>query len=193
MATKQTNNPPAAKVIWPLQSLNFFMADMQAGIGPFLGIFLLAHGWKSGLIGSVMTIGGVAGMLMTIPAGALIDETKRKRLYVVIPGIFTILASAVILLSQNFWIVSISQVATAIAGSAIAPAVVGMTLGIVKQAGFNRQNGHNQAFNHAGNVAGAALSGYLGMKFGMPAVFYPGGTFWCALYHIGPFGAPEID
>ena len=121
------------KIIWPLQSLNFFMADMQAGTGPFLGIFLLAHGWKSGLIGSVMTIGGVAGMVMTIPAGAIIDETKRKRLYVAIPGVFTILASAIILLSQNFWIVSISQVATAIAGAAIGPAVVGMTLGIVKQ------------------------------------------------------------
>jgi hypothetical protein len=48
------------------------MADMQAGIGPFLGVFLLAHGWQSGLIGSVMTIGGVAGMVMTGPAGALI-------------------------------------------------------------------------------------------------------------------------
>ena len=70
------------KVIPALQALNFFMADMQAGIGPFLGIFLLAHGWKSGLIGSVMTIGGVAGMLMTAPAGALIDATKRKRMYV---------------------------------------------------------------------------------------------------------------
>lgn len=159
------------QIIWPLHSLNFFMADMQAGIGPFLGIFLLAHGWKSGPIGSVMTIGGVAGMLMTAPAGALIDSTTRKRLYVIIPGIFTILASAIILLSQNFWIVSISQVATAMAGSAIGPAVIGITLGIVKQAGFNRQNGHNQAWNHAGNVVGAALSGYLGMKFGMPAIF----------------------
>jgi hypothetical protein len=44
------------------------MADMQAGIGPFLGVFLLAHGWESGLIGTVMTVGGVAGMLMTTPA-----------------------------------------------------------------------------------------------------------------------------
>lgn len=82
------------------------MADMQAGIGPFLGIFLLAHGWKSGMIGSVMTIGGVAGMLMTAPAGALIDATTHKRNYVVFPGIFTVIASAIILLSQNFWMVS---------------------------------------------------------------------------------------
>lgn len=147
------------------------MADLQAGIGPFLGIFLLAHGWKSGLIGSVMTIGGVAGMIMTIPAGALIDATKRKRFYVVISAAFTILASCIILFTQEFWLVSISQVATAIAGSAIGPAIIGITLGIVKQKGFNRQNGHNQAFNHAGNVVGSALSGYLGYKFGMPAIF----------------------
>jgi MFS family permease len=153
------------------------MADLQAGIGPFLGIFLLAHGWKSGLIGSVMTIGGVAGMIMTIPAGALIDATKRKRFYVVISAIFTIIASCIILLTQDFWLVSISQVATAIAGSAIGPAIVGITLGIVKQKGFNRQNGYNQAYNHAGNVAGSALSGYLGYKFGMPAIFLLAAVF----------------
>jgi MFS family permease len=159
------------RIIWPLQSLNFFMADLQAGIGPFLGIFLLAHGWKSGLIGSVMTIGGVAGMIMTIPAGALIDATKKKRFYVVISAIFTILASAIILFNQEFWLVSISQVATAIAGSAIGPAIIGITLGIVKQKGFNKQNGYNQAFNHAGNVVGSALSGYLGYQFGITAIF----------------------
>jgi len=60
---------------WPLLALNFFMADIQAGIGPFLGVFLLAHGWDSGYIGTVMTVGGVAGMLMTAPAGAFIDQT----------------------------------------------------------------------------------------------------------------------
>jgi predicted MFS family arabinose efflux permease len=113
---------------WPLQLLNFFMADLQAGIGPFLGIFLLAHGWKRGAIGSVMTIGGVAGMLMTAPAGALIDETKHKRTYIIIPVLFTILASMLILVSQKFWIVSISQAATSIAGSIIGPAVIGITL-----------------------------------------------------------------
>jgi MFS family permease len=163
--------------IWPLQSLNFFMADMQAGIGPFLGVFLLAHGWQSGLIGSVMTIGGVAGMLMTAPAGALVDATKRKRSYVIVPGICTVLASMIILLSQSFWLVAASQVATAIAGAAIGPAVNGITLGIVRQAGFVRQNGHNQAFNHAGNMVGAGLSGFLGWQFGLTAVFWLAALF----------------
>jgi predicted MFS family arabinose efflux permease len=156
--------------ITPLLLLNFFMADMQAGIGPFLGVFLLAHGWESGLIGTVMTVGGVAGMLMTTPAGALIDATRRKKLYVIIPGICTVAASGIILLSQSFWLVTLSQVATAVAGAVIGPAVTGMTLGIVRQAGFNRQNGRNQAVNHAGNMVGAGLSGLLGWQFGFTAV-----------------------
>ena len=48
------------QVLAALFSLNFFMADMQAGMGPFLVVFLLAHGWESGLIGTVMTVGGIA-------------------------------------------------------------------------------------------------------------------------------------
>jgi MFS family permease len=171
------SDKPASKGPWPLLSLNFFMADMQAGIGPFLGVFLLAHGWQSGLIGTVMTVGGVAGMLMTTPAGALVDATRRKKLYVIIPGICTVIASGLILLSQNFWLVTMSQVATAIAGAAIGPAVSGITLGIVRQAGFNRQVGHNQALNHAGNMVGAGLSGLLGWQFGFTAVFWLAALF----------------
>jgi MFS family permease len=170
-------NKPTPKRLWPLLSLNFFMADMQAGIGPFLGVFLLAHGWQSGLIGTVMTVGGVAGMVMTTPAGAMVDATRRKKLYVIIPGICTVIASGIILLSQDFWLVAVSQVATAIAGAAIGPAVSGITLGIVRQAGFNRQIGHNQALNHAGNMVGAGLSGLLGWQFGFTAVFWLAALF----------------
>jgi fucose permease len=48
---------------------------------------------------------------------------------------------------------------------------------MVRQAGFNRQNGHNQAFNHAGNMVGAGLSGYLGWRFGFAAVFWLAAAF----------------
>lgn len=168
---RQTKPELAGAHLWPLLAVNFFMADFQAGIGPFLGVYLLGHHWQSGLIGTVMTIGGIAGMLMVIPAGAFIDRTHAKRAWVVVAGISTIAASAIILLSQEFWVVATSQVATATAGAAIVPTMNAITLGIVGQRGFNRQNGRNQAFNHAGNVIGAALSGYLGWKFGYGAIF----------------------
>lgn len=147
------------------------MADMQSGIGPFVGVFLQAQGWASGLIGTAMTLGNVAGMLMTTPIGGIIDATNYKRSWVIVPGIGVVLASVVILFSHDFWAVAASQIATSVAGAAIVPAVTGITLGMVKQKGFNRQNGRNQAFNHAGNMVGAAVSGYLGWRFGYTAVF----------------------
>jgi predicted MFS family arabinose efflux permease len=82
------------------------------------------------------------------------------------------MASALILLSQRFWPVVASQIATAIAGAAIAPAVTGITLGMFHQSGFNRQLGINQAYNHAGNAVGAGLSGVLGWLYGLTAVFW---------------------
>jgi len=80
-------------------------------------------------------------------------------------------------MSQNFWLVTLSQVATAISGAAIVPAVTGITLGIFHQAGFNRQNGHNQVSNHAGNMVGAGLSGLVGWQFGLPAVLWLAAVF----------------
>jgi MFS family permease len=160
-----------------LEVLSFFMADMQAGIGPFLGVFLQPRGWATGAIGMVMTLGGVAGVIAPAPAGALVDATHRKRLYVILSGLFTVLASSLIWLSQGVWVIAGSQIATAIAGAAIGPAVGGITLGIARQQGFNRQIGRNQAFNHAGNVAGAALSGVLGWKFGLAAIFWLAAAF----------------
>ncbi|UCJ04852.1 hypothetical protein KTO58_14180 [Chitinophaga pendula] len=70
------------------------MADMQVGIGPFLGVFLLAKGWYSGPIGTVTTIGSVAGILMTAPAGAVIDATTHKRRYVILSQIATAIAGS---------------------------------------------------------------------------------------------------
>src|SRR3569832_994668 len=167
----------AATRLWPLLAINFFMADMQSGIGPFVGVFLAQRGWESGLIGTAMTIGNIAGMLITTPVGGFIDTSHHKRAWVIVPGAAVVAASSIILLWQNFWAVAASQVATAIAGAAIVPAVTGITLGIVGQKGFNRHNGRDQAFNHAGNMAGAAVSGFLGWHFGYLSVFLLAAAF----------------
>ena len=170
-STRAEQGQSRKRRLWPLLAVNFFMADMQSGIGPFVGVFLAERGWASGLIGTAMTIGNIAGMLITTPVGGFIDASNHKRAWVIVPGAAVVAASSIILLSQHFWAVAVSQVATAIAGAAIVPAVTGITLGIVGQKGFNRQNGRNQAFNHAGNMVGAAVSGLLGWKLGYFWVF----------------------
>ena len=166
---ERKRSPPGRNA---LEGLSFFMADMQAGIGPFLGVLLLAHGWRAGAIGTVISIGAVAGMLAVGPCGAAVDATSRKRSWIAVAGLMSLAASGLVLVSQQPWVIGATQMLACVAGAALGPGMVGLTLGVARQAGFNAQNGRNQAFNHAGNLAGAALSGLLGWRFGFAAVFW---------------------
>src|SRR5580658_125858 len=168
---------PAVRSRRALEGLSFFMADMQAGIGPFLGVFLLAHGWRAGMIGTVISVGAVAGMLAVGPCGAMVDATARKRSWIAVAGLLSLASSGLVLTWQQPAAIGASQMIACIAGAALGPGMVGLTLGVARQAGFNAQNGRNQAFNHAGNLAGAALSGLLGWRYGFTAVFWLAAVF----------------
>jgi MFS family permease len=157
--------------LFALNALNFFMADVAGGLGPFLGVFLQARHWSPAEIGAVMTIGGIAGMAVTTPLGALVDRTRAKRAIVVAAAIAITLASIAILLRTGFVVVAGAQVVNGIAGAAVGPAIAAITLGLVHQRGYPRQLGRNGAFNHSGNVAAAALAGTAGYFFGLGAVF----------------------
>ena len=154
-----------------LNALNFFMADVQGGLGPFLGVFLQAREWSPAQIGVVMTIGGIAGMVVTPPAGALVDRTRHKQMIVVATAVTVTVASLAILIKPDFAIVAGAQIVSGIAGAAIGPAIAAITLGLVHQSGFAHQLGRNEAFNHGGNVVAAALAGGIGYFAGLGAVF----------------------
>jgi MFS family permease len=158
----------------PLTALNavhFFMADVRDGLGPFLGVFLQGEGWTPGAIGLAMTLGGLAGMLATTPLGALVDQTRAKRGLLAAGAMAVILACAANYLLPRMGVVVPTQMIAAIAAAAIGPALAGITLGLVGQAGYPRQLGRNEAWNHAGNATAAVLSGLLGWWLGIGAVF----------------------
>lgn len=157
--------------IGALNALNFFMADVRDGLGPFLGVFLQGKGWSPAEIGLVMTIGGLAGMLATAPLGALVDATRAKRAMLVAAAVVIIGASIVNYVAPHFILTALAQVASGVAAAAVAPAIAGITLGLVGQAGFPHQLGRNEAYNHGGNATAACLSGVLGYLFGIKAVF----------------------
>jgi MFS family permease len=157
--------------LFALNALNFFMADVAAGLGPFLGVFLQARHWSPAEIGMVMTIGGISGMAVTTPLGALVDRIRWKRAIVVATAIAITIASIAILLRPDFLVVSAAQVLTGMADAAVGPAIAAITLGLVRQRGFPHQLGRNEAFNHSGNVVAATLAGATGYVFGLGAVF----------------------
>ena len=154
-----------------LCALNFFIADVRDGLGPFLGVFLQSRSWSPAEIGVVMTVGGLAGMIATTPFGILVDMTKAKRALIVIAALLIVIASIANLFAPNFVVTTIAQIINGAAGSVVPPAIAAITLGLVLRQGFAHQLGRNEAFNHAGNVAAAVMAGVFGYLFGIGAVF----------------------
>src|SRR5215467_5434817 len=62
-----------------LDLLNFFVADVQTGFGPFVAVYLTANKWTQVQIGFALTTGTIIALLAQIPAGVLVDATPNKR------------------------------------------------------------------------------------------------------------------
>ena len=161
----------------PLDAVNFFLADVRDGLGPYLAIYLLAvrgpsHGWNEATVGLVITIAGIVGLVAQTPAGSFIDRSRNKPRIVMLAAIAVTLSSVCLPFVTGFTIVTITQSVAAVAGAIFAPAISAITLGLVGPKLFAPRIGRNEAFNHAGNAVSAALAGGLAWKFGPVVVFW---------------------
>jgi len=160
-----------------LDALNFFLADVRDGLGPYLAIYLIAvrgpaHGWNEATVGAILTIAGIVGLISQTPAGSLIDRAKNKPRIVMIAALLVTLSSISLPIVSGFTAVAVTQSIAAIAGAVFAPAISAITLGLVGPKLFAKRVGRNEAFNHAGNAVSAALAGVLAWKFGPVVVFW---------------------
>ncbi|MFO1038313.1 MAG: MFS transporter [Geminicoccaceae bacterium] len=150
--------------------LNFFMADVRDGLGPYLAALLQTEGWDTAAIGLAMTAGGIVGMLATVPAGAWVDATRHKRTVLVAASVLVTGGCLLLLWSTSTAVVGLSQLAIPLAGAVIPPAIAGISLGIVGPKAFDRQLGGNEAANHTGNVVSATLGGAAAWFIGIVGV-----------------------
>ena len=156
-----------------LDSLNFFLADVRDGLGPYLAIYLLAvHQWDPASIGVVMTLAGIAALITQGPAGALIDRTRSKRAVIAVAALLVTASCLMLPFVSSFSLVALTQAASAVAASVFAPAISAISLGITGPRAFTRRTGRNETFNHAGNAVAALLAGGLAYLFGPVVVFY---------------------
>lgn len=168
---------PSPRALRGLDALNFFLADVRDGLGPYLAIYLIAvqgpdRGWNEATTGLVMTIAGIVGLIAQTPAGALIDRTRHKRA-MVIAGALAVTASCLVLpWISNFYLVTATQSLAHIAGAVFPPAIAAITLGVVGPRAFSRRVGRNEGFNHAGNAVSAAIAGSTAYFFGPVVVFW---------------------
>jgi MFS family permease len=169
------DNPVAVprRLTHALDLVNFLLADVRDGLGPYLSIYLLlTHHWDQASIGFVMGVGGIGAIVAQAPAGALVDRSTAKRA-LIIGGALTITAGSLAMpLFPRLYPISVLQALTGIAGSVFAPALAAITLGIVGPRIFSRRIGRNESFNHAGNASAAAITGGLAYFFGPVVVFW---------------------
>ncbi|WP_421846076.1 MFS transporter [Mycobacterium sp.] len=161
------------RLAYALDLVNFLLADVRDGLGPYLSIYLLlTHHWDQESIGFVMAIGGIGAVVAQTPIGALVDRTTAKRALVVVGASAVTAGSLAMPLFPGFYAISVLQVLTGVASSIFAPALAAITLGVVGPRLFSRRIGRNESFNHAGNASAAALTGGLAYFFGPTVVFW---------------------
>jgi MFS family permease len=155
-----------------LDAVNFFLADVRDGLGPYLAVYLLTeHHWDEARIGVVMSIAALAGIVAQTPAGALVDATQQKRLLMVGAAIVVTAASLLLPLFPAFGLVAISQGIAHAAGVIFPPATAAIALGVVGHRAFTRRIGRNETFNHAGNAVSALIAAGAAYLFGPVVVF----------------------
>ena len=156
----------------PLAGINFFLADVAGGLGPFLAIYLITMHWQAGNIGFVLTVSGIITIILQAPAGALVDTVRFKRAILVVSTLVVIVSTWLVSVNASFIAVVISQVFVGAAAAFFGPVIAGITLGLVESKFFSWQFGENQSFNHAGNVFAAGLTGMLAYFFAFKFLFY---------------------
>ena len=155
-----------------LKALNFTIADVQNGMGPYVALFLQSQAhWSTGQVGTVLAFSNIAQVIAQTPAGVLIDRIRQKRALIAIGIVIIAVACIVTPLFVNVAIVSVGQVLIGIAGAIFPTTLAAMALGLVGRKRMDRQMGTNQAFNAAGNVFAAVAIGAIGYYIGLRAMF----------------------
>ena len=182
MATASPKRPllaPAADPAAPTHSvaipaldwLNFFIAAMQAGFGPFIAVYLTEHRWTQGQIGIALSVGAIAGLVSQVPGGAIVDYAQRKQH----PLALAVAAISLSALALALWPAPLpvltGQVLHSLASSVQVPAIAAISVALVSRHEVAERLGRNARWTSLGYGTAAAAMGIVGTYASDRAVF----------------------
>jgi MFS family permease len=161
-----------------LDWVNFFMADVNTGIGPFLAIYLTAtRHWDPASVGIVAAAQGIASVVAQAPAGWIVDNSTKKK-WLLIAGALIVAAGCIgIVVAPTVPSEIATQIVIGVTAAIFPPAIAAIALGTVGKARLSGRAGRNEGFNHAGNVVFALLAGGIGAALGQQWIFYSSAFF----------------
>jgi MFS family permease len=154
-----------------LDGVNFFIAGILAGFGPYVAAYLAQQKWTQENIGFVLTASALAGLLSQLPAGELLDTIRSKRALVVAGATMLAISAIVIAFAPTFPLVFTGLVLQGITGGFLGPAIAAISLGLVGHADLPQRLGRNQRFSSTGSLIAAALMGLIGYFLSYQAIF----------------------
>ena len=162
---------PSSTSLRGLDGINFFLAGMQSGFGPFVAVLLADEKWTQQNIGFVLSLGGFAGLLSQLPGGELLDATRSKRFLIALGGIMVAVSAFLIALWPNRPVVFAVVVLQGLTGGLLGPAIAAISLGLVGHSALAERLGRNQRFASAGALTTTGVMGAIGYFLSYQAIF----------------------
>ena len=163
---------PSSPSLSGLDGINFFLAGMQAGFGPFVAVLLADEKWTQQNIGYVLSVSGIAGLLSQLPGGELLDASRSKRLLVAVGAIVVSVSALVIALWPILPVVFAALVLQGLTGGVLGPAVAAISLGLVGHTALAERLGRNQRFASTGALIVTGLMGAISYFLSYRAIFF---------------------
>ncbi len=162
----------SARSLRALDWLNFFVANVQTGFGPFIASYLASHKWTQGEIGMVLSIGTISAMVSQVPGGAAVDALKNKK-GAAAWAIAAIILSAVLLAASPTVVpVIAAEVFHGFASCMLVPAMAAISFALVGRESLGDRRGRNARCASLGSAVAAGLMGLTGEYFSARAVFW---------------------
>ena len=177
-----------------LDWFTFFIANLQAGFGPFVAVYLTAEKWTQIDIGLVLTAGGVAGLILQVPGGGLVDASRSKRRLAAWSVVAVGLCALAMAATSFFPVILAAWMLHAAASCTLTPAIAAISLGLAGHSGMARRLGRNASFGSLGNAVAAAAMGGIGYLVSNEAIFLVTGALMVpALLALRRIRPEEID
>jgi MFS family permease len=154
-----------------LDALNFFLAGVLAGFGPYVAVYLAGEKWTQEKIGFVLSASALASLFSQVPGGELLDAIRSKRAIVAVGVLAVALSAMIIEYYSSFPLVLIGLTLQGITGGILGPAIAAISLGVVGHSALPERLGRNQRFAATGSLSAAALMGLIGYAFSYRSIF----------------------
>lgn len=162
----------SARSLRALDWLNFFVANVQTGFGPFIASYLASHKWTQGEIGLALSVGTISAMVSQVPGGAAVDALRNKKAAAAWAIIAIILSAVLLATSPTVIPVMAAEVFHGFASCMLVPAMAALALALVGRQNLGDRLGRNARWASIGSAVAAGLMGLCGEYVSPRAVFW---------------------